>query len=126
MRSVREGTAGAWERLIVRYFATYTIPLKWSYQDRRFLGIAGLKIVRINPRSGADTKWALIPQHLKKHEGERGNGNPCVILVTNKQYGDSVDDTIAVMKLSTLMPILKVWYQFDVERNSENVTTIIR
>lgn len=118
MKSVRE-RSGAWERLICRYFSTYMIPLRWSYPERRFRGIAGLKIVRINPRTGSDTKWSLMPQNLKKYEGERGNGNPCVILVTNKQYGDSVDDTIAVMKLSTLMPILKDWYQFDVERNKE-------
>jgi len=122
MRPVRE-KAGAWERLIVRYFSTYMIPLKWDYPSRSFRGIAGYRILRSNPKTETESKWNLIPQKLKQYETERSNGKPPIIIMTNNQYGDSVDDMIVVMKLGTFMPMLKEWYQADPERNKEDVTS---
>tara|TARA_R110002153_G_scaffold186490_1_gene339614 strand:- start:127 stop:495 length:369 start_codon:yes stop_codon:yes gene_type:complete len=121
MKSIRETTA--WERVMVRYFSTYMIPIKWDYASRSFKGIAGYRIMRNNPKKQTDFTWTLVPQKLKQYAGERSNGKPPIIIMTNKQYGDSIDDMIVVMNLGTFMPMLKEWYQADPERNKEDVTS---
>ena len=121
MKSIRETTA--WERVMVRYFSTYMIPIKWDYASRSFKGIAGYRIMRNNPKKETDFTWTLVPQKLKQYAAERSNGKPPIIIMTNKQYGDSIDDMIVVMSLGTFMPMLKEWYQEDPERNKEDVTS---
>ena len=121
MKSIRETTA--WERVMVRYFSTYMIPIKWDYASRSFKGITGYRIMRYNPKKETDFTWTLVPQKLKQYAAERSNGKPPIIIMTNKQYGDSIDDMIVVMSLGTFMPMLKEWYQADPERNKEDVTS---
>ena len=68
--------------------------------------------------------WKLMPQHLRKYETERGkNGKKAIIVVTNKKYGDSVDDEIVILRLGTFMPMLKEFIYSDLERNTEDVTS---
>lgn len=113
MKSVTETR---WEHTLTRYFAAHGLPLRWSYPRRRFLGIAGHMFARLNPYK-EDKMWELMPQHLKQYEQDRNpDGKQVVIFATNRRYGDSVDDTIVVLRLGTFMPMLKALIDSDKER----------
>jgi hypothetical protein len=115
MKSPKEGQE-RWERTISRYFAAYSIKLKWSYPQRRFIGIAGHLFARLNPQNEV-RMWELMPQTLRKYETERNpDGKQVVIFVTNRRYGDSVDDSIVVMRLGTFLPMIKALVDSDKER----------
>lgn len=105
MRSVREAT---WERALARYFTIHSIPLKWDGVAKRFLGIRGLMISRINPQV-EESAWAEMPKRIRAYEAKDRNPDRlnAIVLVTNKRYGDSIDDTMVVMRLGTLLPMLK-------------------
>lgn len=105
MRSVSEKN---WERTIVRYLNAHAIPIKWDGLAKRFTGIKGHCIARINPRVEQNA-WALMPQRLRQYEAPDRNSysDNVILLVTNRMYGDSVDDTIVVMRLGTFIPMLK-------------------
>lgn len=104
-----------WERTLSRYFSANGLPLQWNYKARRFLGIARHTFARINPRQEHHTvnAWVKMPDRLRRFESD---GNNAVILVTNKRYGDDVEDSIVVMRLGTFMPMLKAMYNNDKER----------
>lgn len=108
MKSPKEGS---WESVLTRFFAVHGLRVRWSYPHRRFIGIAGHAFARLNPYN-EDKMWELMPQHLKQYEA-RSEGKQVVIFATNRRYGDSVDDTIVVMRLGTFMPMLKALVNSD-------------
>lgn len=59
-----------------------------------------------------------MPEYVKKYESKDRNseGKQVVILATNRQYGDSVEDTLVVMRLGAFAPMLKAFIQQDTER----------
>ena len=109
-----------WEKTLTRYFAAWGVPLRWDYVSRRFHGISGHLFARLNPRVEASV-WARMPEYLKKYEHPSRNpdGRQVVIFTTNKTYGDSVDDSIVVMRLGTFIPMMKSLVETDKERWSE-------
>lgn len=114
---MRAGIEKSWERTIARYFNAHGLPIKWEYVARRFQGIKGFSIVRLNP-SVEESVWASIPKRLKSYESADRNANreSVIIVVTNRKYGDSVDDSIVVMRLGTFIPMLKALVHNDRER----------
>ena len=115
MKAPREGQE-RWERTVSRYFAVHGLKVKWSYPQRRFVGIAGHMFARLNPYNEVKM-WELMPQTLRKYETERNpDGKQVVIFATNRRYGDSVDDSIVVLRLGTFLPMLKALVDSDKER----------
>lgn len=115
MRAPKEGKE-RWERTLTRYFAAYSVPLRWSYPARRFQGVAGHLFARLNPQN-EDKMWQLMPQTIRKYENERNpNGKQVVIFATNRRYGDSIDDSLVVMRMGTFIPMLKALVDSDKER----------
>jgi protein gp37 len=115
MKSPKEGKE-RWERTLTRYFAAYSVPLRWSYPRRRFTGVAGHLFARLNPYN-EDKMWQLMPQTIRKYENERNpNGKQVVIFATNRRYGDSIDDSLVVMRMGTFIPMLKALVDSDKER----------
>lgn len=114
MRSVKEG-GGTWERTLGRYFAALGIPLRWNPVKKRFTGVAGHEFARMNPKSkdGANV-WQRMPEYVKRYEQK--SGKQVVIFVTNRQYGDSVDDSLVVLRVGTFIPMLKALVETDMER----------
>lgn len=116
MRASREAASG-WERVLTRYFAATGIPLQWDYGKRRFTGISGHLFARLNPAK-EDSMWANIPQYVRKYEDRYLNSDakPVVLLITNRRYGESVEDSLVVMRLGTFAPMLKSFVDSDKER----------
>ena len=116
MKASREAASG-WERVLTRYFAALGIPLRWDYGTRRFTGVSGHLFARLNPAK-EDAMWANIPKYVRKYESSEHNGSsvPVVIFVTNRTYGDSVDDSLVVMRLGTFAPMFKSFVDSDKER----------
>lgn len=112
MKSVLEGKQ-AWERTLSRYFAAHGVDLRWSYPARRFLGVAGHTFARLNPKK-EDKMWSRMPDYIRKYE--TADGKQVVIIATNRGYGDSVDDSMVVMRLGTFIPMLKALIETDRER----------
>lgn len=103
-----------WERTLTRYFAAVGIPLRWNYGKRRFLGIKGHEFARLNPKSDkVENVWTRMPEYVRKYEAD---GKQVVIFATNRQYGDSVDDSLVVLRLGTFIPMLKALVDNDKER----------
>lgn len=119
MRAPKEA-GEAWERTLTRFFAAHGVPLRWDYVSRRFHGLAGHNVARINPAK-EDNVWQNMPQYVRKYEYPDRNkeSKQVMVFVTNKRYGDSVDDTLVVMRLGTLMPMLKSMVDKDPERWKE-------
>jgi hypothetical protein len=115
MKPPREGKE-RWERTLSRYFASYGIKLRWSYQRRRFIGIANHMFARLNPRNEVKV-WERMPDYIRKYETNNNpDGKQVVVLVTNRMYGDSVDDTLVVTRLGTFIPMLQALVENDRER----------
>jgi hypothetical protein len=59
-----------------------------------------------------------MPEYVKRYELPERNreGKQVVIFATNRQYGDSVEDTLVVMRLGTFAPMLKALIAQDKER----------
>jgi hypothetical protein len=116
MKAAREAASG-WERVLTRYFAASGIPLRWDYETRRFHGVAGHVFARLNPAK-EEAVWANIPKYVRKYESSDHNsdGKPAIIFVTNRTYGDSVEDSLVVMRLGTFANIFKPFVHSDKER----------
>lgn len=116
MRASREAASG-WERVLTRYFAATGIPLRWEYGRRRFEGISGHLFARLNP-AREEALWANIPKFVRKYESDDTNPSslPVIIFVTNRRYGDSVEDSLVVMRLGAFAPMLKSFVDSDKER----------
>lgn len=115
MKALRSSSNG-WERLLERYFVSYGLPLRWNGVHKRFTGIARHTVSRINPYD-PDTIWARMPMYLKRYE--QHTEKQAIVVVTNRRYGDSVDDSIVVLRLGTFAPMLKAFYEADKERWTE-------
>lgn len=105
----------AWERTLSRYFAANSIPLTWDARRKRFLGVAGHAVARLNPRSEASV-WARMPELFGRFEKDDRN---TIVFVTNKVYGDTVDDSFVVMRIGTFIPMMKALVESDRERWSK-------
>lgn len=114
MRSVKEGGT-TWERTLGRYFAAVNVPLQWNALKKRFVGISGHEFARINPKArNGENVWVRMPEYIKRYE--HSSGKQVVIFVTNRQYGDSVDDSLVVLRIGTFIPMLKALVDNDKER----------
>lgn len=108
-----------WEKVLERYFAAHGVPLRWDGHAKRFTGLAGHLFARIDPYS-EDNVWARMPMYVRRYNTERNpTGKQVAVLVTNNRYGDSVDDTLVVMRLGTLLPMMHALYSGDRERWTE-------
>jgi len=113
VRSVKEAS---WEQTISRYFAAVGIPLRWEGLRKRFQGIAGHEFARLNPKSNKnEAVWTRMPEYVKKYE-RLADGKQVVVFVTNRGYGDSVDDSLVVLRMGTFAPMLKAFIETDKER----------
>jgi hypothetical protein len=54
-----------------------------------------------------------MPEYVKRYGGTNDN---VIVFVTNKEYGDSVDDTYVVMRMGTFIPMMKALLDSDRER----------
>lgn len=118
MRAVSEKS---WERTLTRYLNAHSIPLQWHYSTRRFSGVKGFNIARINPEL-EEGAWASMPKRLRSYESRDRNpsGEPVILFVTNRRYGDSVDDSMVVMRLGAFIPMLKAFVDMKLrERNGQ-------
>lgn len=117
MKSVHEP---AWERTLARYFAANGLPLRWDGVAKRFRGISGHMFGRLNPDK-EERVWPRMPKYMHDIESQSSNpdGRAAILFITNKKYGDSVDDSMVVMRLGTLIPMLKSLYYSDRERYEE-------
>jgi hypothetical protein len=66
-----------------------------------------------------------MPEYIRKYEQPDKNkeSKQVVVLATNRKYGDSIDDTLVVMRLGTFIPMLKAMIQQDRERWIDNGTS---
>jgi hypothetical protein len=117
MKAVKEP---AWEKTLARYFAANGLPLQWNGLAKRYRGIAGHMFARLNPDK-EEQMWVRLPKYLRDIEspGSNPDGKSAVLFITNKKYGDSVDDSIVVMRLGTFIPMIKSMYYSDRERYEE-------
>jgi hypothetical protein len=113
MRSVTEPH---WEKSLSRYFHAHSLAIAWDGAAKRFKGLRGHMIARVNPKLESDA-WQQMPKRIRDYEAKDRNPDrlKVIVIATNKRYGDSIDDTLAVMRLGTLMPILKA-YQESLDR----------
>lgn len=58
-----------------------------------------------------------MPDHIRSFERrQRDSQQSLIILVTNKQYGDSIDDSIVVTRLGSYVQLLKAFIDKEPER----------
>lgn len=112
MRAPKE-QSNAWERVLTRYFAAIGIPLKWEGLAKRFTGVAGHDFVRFNSLS-EEKVWPRMPEYVKRYE--KLTDKQVIVFVTNRRYGDSVDDSLVVMRMGTFTPMIKAFVEADKER----------
>lgn len=107
MRSVSEKS---WERALSRYLHAQSLPFKWDAVAKRFTGLHGHMIARINPYSEEEA-WKQMPKRIRGYESRDRNPErrKVIVFVTNSKYGDSIDDTLVVMRVGTLIPMLKAY-----------------
>ena len=112
MRAPKEADNG-WEKALTRFFAAHSLPLQWNYRTRRFTGIAGHLFARMNP-SLESKMWCNMPRWVREYETDSANpdGKGVVIFATNRRYGDSIDESLVVMRLGTFIPMLKALTQY--------------
>jgi len=109
---MRPASEQNWDATLTRYFAAHGLPLRWDGVHKRFKGIAGHVFARKNPKL-EDRVWARMPEYVKRYGGTNDN---VIVFVTNKEYGDSVDDTYVVMRMGTFIPMMKALLDSDRER----------
>jgi|TARA_R110000823_G_scaffold154116_3_gene285006 hypothetical protein len=109
-----------WEKVISRYLTACGLFVRWDGHAKRFFGVAGHKIVRMNPYAQPENIWLKMPYTLKTYEKQRNDKDQApIIIVANRKYGDSVEDSIVVTRLGTFAPMLKAFVDSDPERNKE-------
>lgn len=96
-----------WETLITRYMASEGIPLSWNELKKRFTGVKGFHFGRVS--TVKEGGFGRVPSLLRRFETERANGNPhpVVLFAMDARYGPNMEDTIAVMRMSTFASLLK-------------------
>ena len=55
-----------------------------------------------------------MPEYVKRYEQK--SGNKVIVFVTNRRFGDSVDDSMVVMRMGTFAPMIKAFIDADRER----------
>jgi hypothetical protein len=114
---VKTGDDGRWERTIARYLTANKIPIRWK--GGMFQGIAQHTIRRIAPmRRGTDETLARMPAYFRQRRDEPN----LIVLVTNRMYGDDIEDSLVVMRLGTLTPMFATFVNNDRERWIINAT----
>lgn len=110
-------TERRWEKTLERYFNAHSLPFRWNGLAKRFTGLRGHMIARVNPKV-EEACWEQMPKRIRDYESKERNPDRLnvIVLATNKRYGDSIDDTLAVMRLGTLLPLLQQ-YTKSIERN---------
>lgn len=109
---MKSPTEPNWEKTLSRYLAANGIPLAWNPVSKRYEGVAGHTFARLNPRL-EEGAWARMPHRMSRIDAKEDN---LVMFVTNKMYGDSVDDNFVVMRLGTFIPMMKALVESDRER----------
>lgn len=112
MRAPRDRD-GNWERGLVRYFLSYGIRVKWDAVAKRFTGISNMCIARRSPFK-EEAVWQRMPEYIRRYESN--NSGNVVVIVANRQYGDSMDDALVVTRLGTFIPMLSAMVTNDPER----------
>jgi hypothetical protein len=56
-----------------------------------------------------------MPEYMRKYE-RLADGKQVIIFATNRGYGDSVDDSLVVLRMGTFAPMLKAFVDQDKER----------
>jgi hypothetical protein len=114
--AARTKVTHAWERTICRYLNGHRIPLSFISPLKGFRGIHGYSFRRIVPKRRGDDpgaiRWERIPKFMRDHNDEPN----LVLFVTNPTYGDSIEDVIVVMRLSTFAPLFASHINNDRER----------
>jgi hypothetical protein len=113
--ATKGGDNGRWERMIARYLTANRIPLTWRGKMTGFTGIAGYGFRRIAPKRAqflSEETWSKMPEYMKKYS----HISNLIVFVTNKTYGDNIEDTIVVMRLSTFTEIFATHVNNDRER----------
>lgn len=109
------GDNGRWERTIARYLTAHRVPVTWKGPVAGFTGIAGYGFRRIAPKASryvSEATWAKMPLYMRQHAGIRN----LIVIVTNRMYGDDIEDSIVVMRLSTFAEIFATHINSDRER----------
>lgn len=109
------GDNGKWERTLARFFTANRIPLTWGGAVKGFTGISGYTIRRIAPmrsRYYSTASWKEMPAYFR----ERQHLPNMIVVVTNRKYGDDIEDSLVVMRLGTFAPIFATHINSDRER----------
>ena len=103
-----------WEPLLTRYFAAVRIPLRWDARAKRFVGLAGHAVARINPIA-EEGWWTRAPEFLRRYEAKEPH-KKVVLIVASRRYGDNIEDAIVVMRVGAFAPMVKALVEGDRER----------
>ena len=109
------GNTGVWERTIGRYLTANRIPLAWAGHLTGFVGVSGYTFRRIVPKRAATVQaetWKGMPAYFREHRDDHN----LIVIVTNKQYGDDLEDSLVVMRLGTFTPMFATHINSDKER----------
>lgn len=108
------GDKGSWERTLARYFTANKVPLTWDGASHTFKGLAGYTIRRSAPmRARIDPGQALtaLPRFFRSHQDDG-----LIVVVTNRKYGEDLEDSLVVTRLGTFGPIFASHINSDRER----------
>jgi hypothetical protein len=108
------GNNGRWERTLARYFTANRIPVTWEGVSKTFTGLHGYTIRRSVPmRARLDPGEALnaIPRFFRQHKETN-----LIVIVTNRRYGDDLEDSLVVMRLDTFTSMFATHINSDRER----------
>jgi hypothetical protein len=108
-------TQQGWEGILTRYFYAIGINLRWNARDKRFRGMSGHSIARINPRVTEESFWKSAPEFVRKYE-KLAPHQRVILVVASKSYGDNVEDTLVLTRMGTFAPMLKAFIESDKER----------
>lgn len=111
----RSGDNGAWERALARFLTVSRIPVVWKGDVQRFTGIVSYTFARIAPmraRLNPDESLTKLPKFFKQREHLPN----LIVFVTNRKYGDDLEDSLVVMRLGTFAPIFATHINNDRER----------
>jgi hypothetical protein len=109
------GANGRWERTLARYLTVNKVPLTWAGQIKGFTGISGYGFRRIAPKAARFdpmASWCRMPEYMKEHRNIRN----LIVFVTNRTYGDGIEDSLVVMRLSTFTEMFSTHINSDRER----------
>ncbi len=107
------GDRGIWERALARFMTVNRVPVTWK--GSKFNGISGYTLARIAPmraRLHPDESLSKLPLFFRLRQHEQN----LIVFVTNRKYGDDLEDSLVVMRLGTFMPMFATHINSDKER----------